>query len=321
MKLDFVSIGEVMIQLNSLTAGPLRSVTHFEKHVAGSEANTMIGLRRLDFSTGLITRVGNDEFGKAVVTTIRGEDVDASHVIVDDTAPTGIYFVQRHFPLPGESTVTYYRRGSAASNLSESDVDEEYVKAASSIHITGITPALSPSCRKAVAKMKRLAKANGSSVSFDTNIRPKLWKDKADARETISQYLDSEIVFTNLEDLFFIWPNLGMKEAASRVLEKGASVVVVKLGKKGAYALTREAEAEAPAFAAPHVEDVVGAGDAFDSAFLACHKKGFGLEDCLRHGNVAGTYVVGVRGDIEALPTWEDLKIFFESVDGKKSVR
>jgi len=313
MQLDFVSIGEVMIQLNATTPGPLRTVTTFEKHVAGSEANVMVGLNRLGYKTGIITRVGKDEFGSAVLGALKLEDVDTSHVTVDPNSPTGVYFTQRHFPVPGESVLTYYRKGSAASNLDEADVDADYVKGAKNLHMTGITPALSGSCARAIRKAFQLARENGLGTSFDTNVRPKLWKDLATARGTLSDYLASEVVLTNGEDLGILFPGLGMKDAVAQVLKKGAKVVAVKLGSAGAYGRSRTGEAEVPAFQVSHVEDVTGAGDAFDAAFLSFYLKGGELQECLEQGCAAGALVVTVRGDMEALPHQEDLEAFLRS--------
>jgi sugar/nucleoside kinase (ribokinase family) len=321
MRLDFVTLGEVMIQLNAVAPGPLRSICLFERHVAGSEANVMIGLTRFGYTTGLITRVGRDEFGKAIINTLRGEGVDVSRVVVDPESPTGIYFIQRHYPVPGQSTVVYYRRGSAASKLSEEDVDDDYVKDAENVHITGITPALSLTCAKAVDRMYSLALKHGLSVSFDTNIRLKLWSDMTAATEVISKYLCSRIVFTNVEDLGFLYPGLNIKEAAGKILDRGAEVAVVKLGEKGAYALNKRGDTSVPAFRVPHVEDVIGAGDAFDSAFLASYLRDYDLGDCLKFGAAAGALVATVRGDIEALPTWNDLELFLESTKGEVPLR
>ena len=313
MKLDFVSVGEVMIQFNAMTPGPLRTVSTFEKHVAGSEANVMAGLSRLGHRTGMITRVGKDEFGSAILGALKAEDVDTSHVTVDPSSPTGIYFTQRHFPVPGESVLTYYRKGSAASNLDEADIDTDYIKGAKNIHITGITPALSVSCARAVWKAFQFARENGLGISFDTNVRPKLWKDTATARGALSNYLTSKVVLTNGEDLGLLFPGLGMKDAVAEVLRKGAEVVAVKLASAGAYARSGTEEAEAPAFHVPHVEDVIGAGDAFDAAFLSSYLKRTALRECLEHGCAAGALVVTVRGDMEALPRREDLEAFLTS--------
>ena len=148
---DVVTIGEMMVQFNPITTGPLRHVAYFEKHAAGAEANFAVGMVRIGFSAGFISRVGDDEFGKYILTVLKGEGVDVSRVTVDREAPTGIFFVQRGFPIPGRSSVTYYRKGSAASRLSTRDLDHEYVKGSRLFHITGITPALSETCREATA--------------------------------------------------------------------------------------------------------------------------------------------------------------------------
>ncbi len=317
MKLDFISIGEVMIQLNAVSPGPLRYVKYFEVHVAGSEANMLVGLSKLGFKTSIITRVGDDEFGKLVIGFLRGEGVDVSRVKIDDSAPTGIYFIQRHFPVPGESTVFYYRHGSAASRLSPEDVDEEYVLNHRGVILTGITPALSSSCYAAVEKMYRIAKHNGLDIVFDTNIRMKLWRDALRARTALTPFLQSKIVFTNNKDLEVLFPGEHLKEAISKILGKGCEIVVVKLGDKGAAAYdSKMNEYRIEAFKTPIIEDVIGAGDAFNAAFLASIYRGLSIDQALLYAVAAGALVVTVRGDVEAQPSWKDLEVFLESFKG-----
>lgn len=316
MKLDFISIGEVMIQFNAVSPGPLRYVKYFEVHVAGSEANMLVGLTKLGFRTGIVSRVGDDEFGKLVVNFLRGEGVDVSRVKIDDSAPTGIYFIQRHFPVPGESTVFYYRHGSAASKLSPSDVDEEYVANSRGVILTGITPALSDSCYAAVDRMYRIAKSSGIDIVFDTNIRMKLWRDSLKARNLLTPLLQARIVFTNSKDLEVLFPGQYMKEAAMNILKRGCEIVVVKLGDKGAIAYDSRGEYRVEAFKIPIIEDVIGAGDAFNAAFLASIYRGMSVDQALLYAAAAGALVVTVRGDVEAQPSWRDLDVFLESFKG-----
>ncbi|MEM1678331.1 MAG: sugar kinase [Ignisphaera sp.] len=317
MKLDFVSIGEVLVQLNALSPGPLRYVKYFETHVAGSEANMLVGLTKLGFKTGIISRVGDDEFGKLVTNFLRGEGVDVSKVKVDDTAPTGIYFIQRHFPIPGESTVFYYRHGSAASRLSPDDVDEEYVLGSRTVILTGITPALSSTCYAAVEKMYRIAKSGGLDIVLDTNIRMKLWKDPSRARNALTPFLQAKIVFTNAKDLEILFPGLYQRDAVSKILDNGCEIVVVKLGDKGTVAYDAKLnEYRVEAFKISMVEDVIGAGDAFNAAFLASIYKGLSIDQALLYASAAGALVVTVRGDVEAQPSWRDLEAFLESFRG-----
>lgn len=314
MELDFTSIGEVMVQLNALSPGPLRYVKYFEVHVAGSESNIMIGLVKLGYKTGIVTRVGNDEFGKLVLNFLRGEGVDISRVKVDESAPTGIYFIQRHYPVPGKSTVFYYRHGSAASRLSPNDVDDDYLANSRAVVLTGITPALSDSCREAVNKAYEVAKANNVDVIFDTNIRMKLWRDESRARESLAKFLNSNIVFTNIEDLGILFPGNSVSSAASKIISKGCNLVVVKLGEEGAVAYDSKLNTyRVEAFKVPLVEDVIGAGDAFNAAFIASLYRGMSIDQALLYANAAGALVVTVRGDVEAQPSWQELEIFIES--------
>ena len=311
-KLDFVSIGEVMIQLNNVTPGPLRYARYFEVHVAGSEANVMIGLSRLGYRTGLITRVGEDEFGEMILRTLRGENVDIAHVKIMRDAPTGIYFVQRHYPIPGKSTVFYYRHLSAASHMDENDVNEEYIKNSRALFLTGITPALSESCYRAFKKALEIARSHSVDIIIDTNIRLKLWRTPERAREALLPALrDTKILFTNKEDLAILLPSASStKDQVKKLLDQNIEIIIIKKGEEGSELYTSDGrEIVEKAIDVPIVEDVIGAGDAFDAVFLASFYRGLELERALRYANIAGALVTTVRGDIEAQPTWEVLEI------------
>ncbi|MEM1613035.1 MAG: sugar kinase [Desulfurococcaceae archaeon] len=315
--LDFLSIGEVLIQLNSLTPGPLRYSKYFEVHVAGSEFNVMVALSKLGYRTGFITRLGRDEFGEMIIRTMRGEGIDVSRVKFMDNAPTGIYFIQRHYPIPGKSTVFYYRHGSAASYMDETDVQEDYVKSAKAIFLTGITPALSETCYRAVKKMREIALENGVTVYFDTNIRLKLWREVEKARSMLLPLLEySKIVFTNKEDLKLLFPGLSIDQATAKLFDMNVEMVVVKKGEEGSTVYTRSGEViEGRPYQAPVVEDVIGAGDSFDAVFIASIERGLPIEQATRLANLAGMIVVTTRGDIESQPDWnalEALKRYFD---------
>lgn len=321
MRLDFVSIGEILIQLNPLASGPLRYPKLFETHVAGSEANMLIGLRKLGYTAGMISRVGNDEFGVMIINFLRGEGIDTSKILVDNEAPTGVYFVQRHYPVPGHSTVFYYRHGSAASRMNPNDVDEDYIKKFKALIITGITPALSDSCYYAVKKAYEVAVKEGLDIIFDTNVRLKLWKDLNKARERLRDFLKSKIVFSNKEDLSTIFVGTPLEEAMYKVIDLGAELLVVKLGDEGSLAITKNYEIfKAHAFSVPVVEDVIGAGDAFNAAFLASVYRGINVENALRYGNAAGALVVTTRGDVESQPTWDTLELFMRHLMKKEQL-
>lgn len=307
---DIVSMGETMIQLNAFTSGPLRHVKYFEKHAAGTESNVAVGSVRMGYSAGWISRLGDDELGRYIYNFLRGEGVEVSQVKFTKEAPTGLYFVQRDYPIPGKSVVYYYRKGSAASELSPDDVRPEYLESAKIFHTTGVTLALSKSCNEAVWKAFKISKKLGVKISFDTNIRLKLWSPK-EAREEMLRYAPmSDTLFTDLNDGMIILGKNDPSKIAEEFLSMGPDTVVVKMGENGGYAATSEGECfSRPAYEVP-VIDVIGAGDAFDAAFLCSRLKGQNLESSLDFANAAGALCVTVRGDVEAFPTFDDVEKF-----------
>ncbi|MEM2888577.1 MAG: sugar kinase [Candidatus Bathyarchaeia archaeon] len=307
--LDIATMGEVMVQFNAVSNGPLRHVIYFEKHAAGAEANFAIGMTRLGFKAGIITKVRDDEFGRYIINVLRSEGIDVSQIKFEPEAPNGVYFIQRNYPVPGKSSVIYYRKGSAASKLSIDDLDPEYVRDAKLFHLTGITPALSQTCKEASFEALRIASESGLTVSFDTNIRLSLWS-KDDARSTLLSMLKkANIVFTEPQDGEILFGTKNPREIADKILQLGSEMVVVKLGEDGAAAYTKETSVMKPAFKVPIV-DVIGAGDAFAAGFISSILRGLSLEEALEIGNATGALVVTVRGDFENSPTLDDVKKF-----------
>jgi 2-dehydro-3-deoxygluconokinase/2-dehydro-3-deoxygalactonokinase len=307
MSPDVVTLGESLIQLNAVTRGPLRHVTLFERHVAGAETTVAVCVRRQGLSSGLITRVGDDEFGKCILNWVRGEGVDTSQIRVDTIAPTGIYFVQRGFPIPSESKMFYYRKGSAGSRISPSDVDPDYLGAAKLFHTTGITPALSETALEATRKALEISISNNLIVSFDTNIRPVLWGSIDNAVRVLTPIIEKvDILFTDPRDASILLNVQDVDQMIDGFLKFGVETVVLKMGRKGAIAANRREKVSVQALEV-YVEDPIGAGDAFAGTFITSRLKGRSLEESLKRAVIAGSLVVTVRGDEECLPSEEEI--------------
>lgn len=313
---DVVCMGEVMVEFNAVTRGPLRHVALFEKHAAGAEGNVAIGVSRLGVSSGIITRIGDDEFGQFILDSLRAERVDTTHVVKDKRAPTAAFFIQRGFPIPEKSEAYYYRRNSAGSRLSRPDVDTKYLGSAKLFHVTGITPALSKSAKEATFFAIKSARQHKVTVSLDTNIRLKLWTEQA-ARNTLQPLCRlADIVFTSASDAKIILGKHDPAEVARLLHRTGVKTVVVKLGEKGAFASSGGKTASQPMIPTP-VEDPTGAGDSFAAAFLATQLKGWTLKESLRAAATTAALVVTVRGDYENIPDLNALKTFMDYEHGK----
>lgn len=306
-----LGMGEIMIQMNPTEKGALRFQTNFERHVAGSEANSIIQMRRLGIECSFLSAVGTDEFGKVILSTLRSEGVQTDGVVEDEKNPTAVYFVQRGYPVPEKTMVFYYRKGSAASNYGPKNVKEEYFDGLDLFLVSGITPALSESAREAAIKAVELAKKHGALVAFDTNIRINLLKTRENAMSTLEPFIKkADILFTGAGDMAMLFESDQEKAREALVkLAQQAQVIVFKKGSTGIEALARGKRYSMSAYKVP-VVDELGAGDACDGAFLASYLLGKSVEDCLKYASVAGAITVSLKGDIEPLPDWKAIETF-----------
>jgi len=305
---EVVTIGETMVVFDSINPVPLRYAGLYERHTGGAETNVGVGIVRLGHSAAWITRLGNDEFGQYILSFYKGEGLDVSKVIIDAKNPTGIFFRQKSFH--GESKNFYYRKESAASHLIPEDLDLDYIKGARYLHITGITPALSESCYKTVKEAMKIAKENEVKVSFDPNIRLKLW-EKEKAIETINHLLTyTDIFLPGIDECEILFGTRNADEIFKITEEKGIETTVIKLGEHGAIAKQRGNLVEVTGYKLTDVIDTFGAGDAFAAGFLAGQLKNWSLYDSLNLANATGALSVSVPGNIEALPTLEQVERF-----------
>lgn len=318
-----VTIGEAMVSMVPVSAGPLRHVRTFEKHVGGAEFNTAVALARLGTPSRWVSRVGDDEFGLEIVRTARAEGVDVAFVRTDPEAPTGVYF--REYGGPAGTRVFYYRRGSAASRMTPDDLDGAFADA-TALHVSGITPALSASCRDTALAAVRLAREAKVPVSVDPNIRRKLVA-AADVQRLLRPLADAADVLVageeELEALYGAGHAIAvdpsgvagadfadtdearlarLRPLLERARAAGPAVVVCKLGLDGAVACSADGLIAQPALPCPEVVDPIGAGDGFDAGFLHVWLESRDVAEALRWGAVVGACAVAVRGDFEGYP-------------------
>jgi len=311
---EMVTLGETMVLLTPKATGPLRYVTQFDRTMAGAESNVAIGLARLGHSTGWVSRLGNDEFGQYVLSFIRGEGVDTSRVIVDADAPTAVFFKERREE--GENKVFYYRKGSAASRLQPEDLDEAYMKSARVLHVTGITPALSENCKATLVRAMAIAREAGVAVSLDPNIRLKLWSAAA-ARETLLSLISGvDLFLPGQEEAELLLGPGTPEEHAEKFLALGVKQVVLKLGPEGSMVASTNGVQRVPGFRVKRVVDAIGAGDGFAAGYLAGWLRGWAPVECARIANACGALATQVTGDIEGLPSMEEVRRFMDGSQG-----
>lgn len=314
--MEVITIGETMVLFDPVIDGPFRYVDQFRKRIGGAESNLAIGLARLGKDVGWISQLGDDELGNYVLSFIRGEGVDTSRVRQTSEAPTGVYIKER--VREGHAQVYYYRKSSAASQLTAEIIDWEYVKQAKMVHISGITPFLSESCWKVVQQVFSFAKENGITISFDPNVRTKLWDDPEVAKQRLLQLSEaSDILLAGLDEAVILLNAEDVDEILSYFRNKGVASVVLKDGANGVYYASNEGSGFVPSFKVDRVVDPVGAGDGFASGVLASLLEEKSLEEAVKVGAVIGAMVVSTFGDIEGLP---DKKSIEQYLNGKRDV-
>ncbi|MFD1066880.1 sugar kinase [Oceanobacillus locisalsi] len=306
--MDVLSIGETMVLFSPKTSGQLRYANDFSARIAGAETNTLIGLAKLGHQTSWISRVGDDELGAKIVSAVRGEGVDTTYVKQDKEASTGLFLKEK--TNAQTSSIFYYRKDSAASNMTSEDMENIHVSNTKYLYLTGITPALSQSCEEAVFALLHKAKQEKVTIVFDPNIRKKL-HSKTSGAEQIKKIIGlSDIVLPGKSEGDFLFNTTETAEISQRCRELGAGSVVVKLGEKGAYYETKDKNGLVDAYAVPYVVDPVGAGDGFAAGLLSGLLDELSWKDAVKRACAMGALVTQVDGDIEGLPTRKQLQEF-----------
>ncbi|WP_019631742.1 sugar kinase [Actinomadura atramentaria] len=312
MATDLVTLGETMARLENPVVGPLRHARSLDLGVAGAESNVAIGFARLGGTATWCGRVGDDEFGRLVRTTLAGEGVDVAHVVTDPAAPTALMFKERR---SGQLTrVQYYRSGSAGSRLAPGDVPHDLVRAARVLHVTGITAALGADARRAVHDAVDTARAAGVPVSLDLNYRKALCTPEEAGELLRPLVARADVVFATEQEARLVAAGRDAAELATALTALGPREALVKRGALGAVAHCDGGVFDAP----PHpvaVVDPVGAGDAFAAGYLAEFVLGRPVAERLATASAAGAYAVTVPGDWEGLPNRADLDLLRSADD------
>ena len=305
-KVDVLCFGETMAMLVAEHTGDLAQVEHFHKRIAGADSNVAIGLARLGFNVAWLSRVGDDSLGRFVRSTLQTQGLDCQQVAIDPQHPTGFQFKSR-VDDGSDPQVEYFRRGSAASHLNRSVITPQLLSAGH-LHATGIPPALSDSCRELSFELMQSMRAAGRSVSFDPNLRPSLWASETQMiRDINALAAHADWVLPGINEGRLLTGYDDPSDIAAFYLDQGAEAVIIKLGAKGAFYRTAQVESFVPAVPVEHIVDTVGAGDGFAVGVISALLENCGFAQAVQRGNWIGSRAVQSRGDMEGLPTRDEL--------------
>lgn len=308
---EIVTFGETMALMTPEGTKGIEYASRLEYAFGGAESNVAIGIARLGHRAGWFGKLGADPFGRNILKRIRGEGVDVSRSKLVSDFPTGFMLREN---VAGLSSVYYYRKNSAASTMLPEDLDESYIAQSQILHVTGITAALSEYCLETMKAAMRIARKNGVKVSFDPNVRLKLWSPEKVREHLVPLIMHADYFLPGINELEILYQTTDLQHIFSK-LQSLSAISIVK-GETDAYIIEPGARIrKVPYFKVDQIIDPVGAGDAFCAGFLTGLLKHYPLEDAVRLGNLLGSQVIQFQGDWEGLPTWEKV----ESICSKKA--
>jgi 2-dehydro-3-deoxygluconokinase len=295
-----VSIGEPMVEFNQTRPGE----RNFLQGFGGDSSNMIIAAARSGARTAYVTRIGEDEFGRMLLDLWKREGVDTHGVVVDKGAPTAVYFVTHG---PQGHAFSYLRAGSAASRIRPQDLKKDLLEEASFIHASGISMAISSSAADTVLAAFEAARSSGAKISFDSNLRLKLWplaraKAMIGAAAAMADYF-----FPSIEDAEVLSGKKDREANLDWAHRLGAKIVFLKLGPDGVIVSDGTRREHIPGIKLKSV-DATGAGDCFCGAALARLAAGDSIWDAARYANAAAALATTGFGAVDPLPRPEAVR-------------
>ena len=296
-RFEVTTLGEMLLRFSVPSGERLENAHQFHVHPAGAEANVVTLLARLGRKTYWTGALPNNPLGGLAANALRVAGVDTSGVIWDKSRRMGTYYVEFGEP-PRGIQVTYDRAYSSTSQIQTAAMDWNSLLSTRLLHLTGITPALSLSCREILAQAIQHAKELRVPVSFDVNYRQKLWTE-AEARETLRPLTQNvELLFCSQTDAMRLFDCKGSaQEIAQGILDlTRAHCVVMSVGEQGALLWNGKEWQHEPA-RSTHIVDRLGAGDALAAGVIHGWLDG-DLSAGLRYGVTLAALALSQSGDM-----------------------
>lgn len=300
-------IGEPMELLLAQEEGKLSDVRNFYATVTGAELNVAVGLTRLGVTVRYMTRLGDDPRAQRIRSFMKANDISDDLIITDPEHQTGCMMKSK--AKPGEHEIHYYRQKTAASFISEADIDALDLSDIRAVHITGVFPTISETAEKACRRLIQRANEEHITVVFDPDLRGNLWTSDKHALELINEFAAKADVFLpNLNEAEKLCGLTEPNEIADHYLTLGAKKVVITMGKKGAFYKSNVESGIVPTFRADEVVNTLGAGDAFAAGLISGICDEIPLGEAVIRANAVGCMQIQNDSDNSGLPTMAQLR-------------
>lgn len=306
--LDIICIGEGLIELSSNES--LSFANQLDKYYGGDNICTAVSASRLGSKVGFISRVGNDYFRDFLLESWQIENIDTSQIKLVDGF-NALYIITR--PENKSKEFAYYRRKSAATNLSIEDISAEYIEKASIVYSTGITQSLSITAAEAVKKAFEIASEKGIQVAYDPNYSPLLAElDEAKEHfEEVIEYVDI-VLLNSKHDAMKLFELDSAEKIIKYLHDRGVSKVVVKEGAEG-YTIGYNGEINHIPSLSENIVDTTNSGDAFNGGFLHGLESGLTPFEAAKLASIVAKYQVQGMGAVKSTPFKDEVYTEFKS--------
>lgn len=285
---DLIAVGETMLSLIA-EDGPLETATRFVATHGGAESNACVALAHTGLRVAWVSRLGDDPAGRRIRAALVDEGVDLSWVTTDAERPTGVMLRDT------VGGLHYLRGGSAASALDVGDLSAVPIEDARAVLVTGITAMLGPGPQRAAISL--LERARGIRA-VDPNLRVGLWGSGRAAELILPLVQRCDVLLGGETELHAFADGAG--ESLARACARlGPREVVVKRGSVGAGVLDPDGRWHEHPPVPVTERDPVGAGDAFNAAYLAARLDDRDVPDALKAAAIAGAQAAATMGDTE----------------------
>lgn len=297
MTFDVTTFGESMLRFSVPEGVRLQAAAQLDVYPAGAEANVVALLAQLGRRSAWHSALPASPLGRLIADHLRVAGVNLDGVLWRDSGRLGTYYIEFAAP-PRAAQVIYDRAGSVVTQVTPADIDWARLLDTRLIHLTGITPALSPSCADVILTIIQRARAAGVALSFDINYRARLWTEGA-ARDWLTPAIQGvDLLLCGQGDARRVFGLDGEPQALIEQLAalSGARQVVVTIGDQGAIGWDGTAFHHEPALPV-QVIDRIGAGDALAAGVIHGWLDG-DLAQGLRSGVTLAALALSQHGDM-----------------------
>lgn len=296
------AIGEVMVELAPFPGVDAGGREVMALSFAGDTYNTSVYMSRLGVETDYITQLGDDPYSEQILQRMHGDNIGTELIRQLPGRSPGLYIIRNKED--GEREFFYWRKEAPARELFNSETSAnqlcQSLENFDGIYLSGITLAImGETSRQILFNCLQKLRTKGVKIAFDSNYRPRLWKDKQEAQQAMLSIMQfTDIALLTLDDEQLLWGDDSVEACKQRYAKFTIGELVLKRGADDAVIITPDAEIRVPVPPVENVIDTTGAGDTFNAGYLAGRLEAKSLEDSAKLGIKCAGIIIRYRGAI-----------------------